>query len=150
MSARALKALKAKRAAIKAQCTRTRNAIDAIYPQAVDVMYVKQRKEKFAEHWNQFNEIQTQIVEVLELADGLEDVEQLKIEQETECVNFEESYFNLAGKIEQLLISVRESTNIHATRDNAPKPQWRTGTNRSRLCSRHHAGSFTENRHTKI
>jgi len=37
-----------------------------------------------------------QIVEVLELADDLENVEQLKmIEQETECVNFEDSYFNL-------------------------------------------------------
>jgi len=85
-------------------------------------MYVRQRKEKFAELWNQFNEIQVQIVEMLELADDLEDVERLKIEQETECVNFEESYFNLAGKIEQLLISARESTNIHATRDNVPEP----------------------------
>ena len=80
MSAQVLKALKTKRTAIKAQCMRTWNAIDAIDPQAVYIAYVKQRKEKFATYWCQFNELQLQIIELLELANDLENVEVLKVE----------------------------------------------------------------------
>lgn len=96
MSAQVLKALKTRRTTIKAQCTRTRNAIDAIDP-LVDIPYVKQRKEKFVEYWNQFNEIQVQIDEVLATAMDLDDTEQLKTEQEREYVSFEENYFSIAS-----------------------------------------------------
>lgn len=103
MSAQILKALKGKRTTVKAQCTRTRNAIDAINPQTVDITYVKQRKEKFVEYWNLFNEIQGQIDELLATVVDLENVEELRTEQETKYVNLEENYFCIAGKIERLL-----------------------------------------------
>ena len=103
MSAQILRVLKAKRATIKGQCTRTQNAIDAIDPHAIDFTYVKQRKDKFTDYWNQFNEIQLQIDEVLAIAADLSDVEQLKREQETEYINFDQTYFDIAGKMERFL-----------------------------------------------
>ncbi|XP_029673850.1 uncharacterized protein LOC115241992 [Formica exsecta] len=103
MPAQILRALKGKRTTVKAQCTRTRNAIDAINPQTVDITYVKQRKEKFVEYWNLFNVTQGQIDEFLATDMDLENVEELRTEQETEYVNFEENYFCIAGKIERLL-----------------------------------------------
>lgn len=108
MSARDLKALKAKWSTIKTQCTRTRNAIEAIDARAVDIIYVKQRKEKFVEFWKQFNEVQMQIDELLAVATDLENVEQLRDEHEVEYANFEENYFYVAGKIEKLLASTCE------------------------------------------
>lgn len=119
MSTQIMKALKARRTTIKAQCTRTRNAIEAIDPRLVDVTYVKQRKEKFVEYWNQFNEVQVQIDELLATAMDLDNVEQLKTEQEREYVSFEESYFNIASQIERLLSPTRDSENANQ----APAPQ---------------------------
>jgi len=60
------KALKSRRISIKAQCTRMKNAIDAIDPREVDVIYIKQRKKRFIEYWNQYNEIQVKIYELLD------------------------------------------------------------------------------------
>lgn len=133
----ALKALKAKRASVKTQCTRTRNAIDAIDPQEIDIAYVKQRKQRFAEHWNQFNDIQAQIHELLELAEDLDGIDKadLQAEQEEECINFEESYFRIASKIERLLATtqieaanangnegyVRDINQIHLPKISIPK-----------------------------
>lgn len=114
---RALRLLKAKRATIKAQCTRTRNVIDAVDPNAIDFTHVKQRRDKFTKHWNQFNRIQAQIDELLATSDDLEYVEQLKLEQETEYIEFEEMYFNVAEKIERFLKI--ESVSTDGTRDGA-------------------------------
>ncbi|NEV48973.1 DUF1759 domain-containing protein, partial [Wolbachia pipientis] len=112
MSAEAFKALKAKRTAIKAQCTRTRNAINNIDPLSVDIAYLKQRKEKFDAYWNQFNELHMQIVELLELSSDLENVENLKIDQEVDCAAFEESYFITAAKIDAMIASSCASASV--------------------------------------
>lgn len=108
MSMEELKALKAKRRVIKSQCTRARTAIDAVDPQAIDVTYVKQRKEKFVGLWDKFNDVQCEIDELLATAIDIENVDELVAEQETECITFEENYFNIAGKIEHLLTNTQQ------------------------------------------
>ncbi|XP_036143402.1 uncharacterized protein LOC118645800 [Monomorium pharaonis] len=121
MSAQALKALQAKRATIKSLCTRTRTSIEAMNPQDVNIASLKQRKEKFTEYWSQFIEIQAQIDEILAAAIDLPNLEELKIEQDTEYVNFEENYFTIAGKIECLLTPAYGNTNhVTANVDQAP------------------------------
>jgi len=98
------KALKSRRASIKAQCTRTKNAVDAIDPREIDVIYIKQRKERFAEYWNQYNEIQFKIYELLDTTADITNAAELKAEQDRDAENFEQEYFSITTKMEHLIL----------------------------------------------
>jgi len=66
-----------------------KNAIETIDPYEIDVIYVKQRKRRFIEYWNQYNEIQAKIYEFLDTTDDITNVAELKAEQNRDAENFE-------------------------------------------------------------
>jgi len=113
MAANELKALKSRQTTIKAQCTRMKNAIDSIDPQNFDSIALQQRCDKFKEYWNQYNDVQAAIYELLDKAEGLQNIETLKTEQDEDAANFEENYFAIASKIERLLIGTSQHANSH-------------------------------------
>jgi len=82
-----------------------KNAIDAIDSREIDVIYIKQRKERFMEYWNQYNEIQVKIYELLDTITDITNAAELKAEQDRDAENFEQEYFSITTKMEHLILS---------------------------------------------
>lgn len=91
---------KNKRKQIKASATRIRNYVEN-YDFGQGSRYeIVERKQKLADLWNQFDDIQSQI-ESLENADqSITDREALAVEQQNQRAGFETAYFSLMSKCE--------------------------------------------------
>lgn len=91
-----LRSLKARRAQVKAKCTRFNAYLEELDVQNTSVVELRQRLQRFSETWDNFNEIQALIEEI----QG--ESEELVIEEEERRV-FEEKYFAISSKLEMLI-----------------------------------------------
>lgn len=100
----ALRVAKAKRAQAKATCTRAKTFIDDLSNGNVSVIELRQRHTKFRECWQAFEDAQSEI-EILNNVDGAEEQE---VACEGERQAFEERYFAVDAKFEELLIGTAD------------------------------------------
>lgn len=77
-----------------------KNAIILIESHKVNIVALQQRRDKFKEYWNQYNDVQIRIYKLLD--EAKENMEALRAEQDENAANFEENYFEIAGKLERL------------------------------------------------
>jgi len=88
-----LKKLKHTRSVLKSTLTRASTFLDSENVHRVILPQLRERKDKVAETWEQFNGVQTKIEEIEEDVDA-------SIERE----EFEESYFDIISRFNQLII----------------------------------------------
>jgi len=91
-----LKSLKARRAQIKAKCTRFSFYLEELEVQNMSVVELRQRLQRFTETWDHFNEIQTAIEKMQANAQEV-------VSEEEERNSFEEKYFIIASRLEMLI-----------------------------------------------
>ncbi|XP_071576231.1 uncharacterized protein [Temnothorax nylanderi] len=96
-----LKALKAKRAQIKLQCTRVCTYLDSLNAPQTSLIELRQRHQKFADNWKAFDDIQSKIEEI-----ELEDVNQEGHQEER--TQFKNKYFSIVVDLETLIEEKQE------------------------------------------
>jgi len=129
-----LRSLKARRAQIKAKCTRFSSYVEELEVQNTSVAELRQRLQRFTETWDHFNEIQAAIEEIQ--ADSEE-----VISEEEERNSFEEKYFAIASRLEMLIED--KIRPIHTANVNMVPRDIREGTPAT-------MGSVPSNEHLKL
>lgn len=94
---RAYRNAKAKRIQAKSTCTRGKTFVDELGARQISVIELRQRQAKFRECWQAFEDAQSQI-ELFEATDEQE------IAHDTERQAFEEKYFAVDTKFEELIM----------------------------------------------
>lgn len=93
-----LKKLKIRRGQIKAQCTRALNTVTSDAVHDMPLAQLTERKAKIQATWSSFDEVQAKI-------ESLQDAVELLDEHDHERAEYEEAYYNIIAKFQDLIIA---------------------------------------------
>ncbi|XP_018407682.1 PREDICTED: uncharacterized protein LOC108783580 [Cyphomyrmex costatus] len=93
-----LKRLRIRRGQLKALCKRAHNTLSSNVVNELNVAQLLERKAKIEVTWSQFDEIQSEIEELLDSADTI-------ATHEAEKSDFEETYYDIKSRFQDLIIS---------------------------------------------
>ncbi|KYM98425.1 hypothetical protein ALC62_10865 [Cyphomyrmex costatus] len=93
-----LKRLRIRRGQLKALCKRAHNTLSSDVVNELNVAQLLERKAKIEVTWSQFDEIQSEIEAVLDSADTI-------ATHEAERSDFEETYYDITSRFQDLIIS---------------------------------------------
>ncbi|XP_018378048.1 PREDICTED: uncharacterized protein LOC108770819 [Trachymyrmex cornetzi] len=99
-----LKKLKIRRGQLKALCTRAHNTLTSNVISELNTAQLSERKAKIEATWSQFDEVQSEIEELLDSADMLET-------HELDRNEFEETYYDITSRFQELIISRGATSN---------------------------------------